>query len=111
MSDDIEPFMEILGAKYEFGFSLPSQAHFSLRFQYEYLKVGTRVVVRLEKCKADILVTKIRRLQEKGNLSTGIDTDATRYHVELGASVLEKDVQAISQELAAFSSQLFPCVS
>jgi hypothetical protein len=117
VSDDIETFMEILGAKYVslhhrfwlfFEHEWNFYSIFLFRFQYEYLKVGVRTVVRLEKCKAEIIITKIKRLQEKGNINSGVDIDPTRYHVELGAVALEKDIQSVSQELTSFATQLFP---
>lgn len=118
VSEDIELFMEMLGFKYV----SPSRMRraksaltqiftiFTSRFHHEYLKVGTRATAKLEKSRAEILITKAKRLQERGNISSGIEIDAGRYLVEITSASLEKDIATFAQELHSFGTQLYPYV-
>jgi hypothetical protein len=85
---------------------------FVIRYQHEYLKEGYVYHAHTDRTTIEMYITKLKRLQERGNLNSAIDVEsfADKYYVELQSYCMEKDIGDVSNELNDFAQRLLPFV-
>jgi len=105
VSDNICNFLEMMGYTLIFCFRLVDD--------FEFVREGVRLHALLtDHIKADITVSKVKRLVVKGQLESAIEVEATAHHwlVEISAHSHEEAIKQTCDALNNFANRLMPIV-